>query len=81
MTKGQRITIKESTLQRLSKYQTGFQTEDQVINQLLDQLETKILPSQDLPTKPKTKISSTKKTKRKKGKKATYDFDEDVQRS
>ena len=74
-----RITLKDNTMARLSKYQTGFLTEDQVINRLLDTVETST-KTKDLPAKPKLKISSTKKAKSQKGKKS-YDYDEDVQRS
>jgi hypothetical protein len=79
-----RETIQDSTIKRLSKYRQDFQKVDDTINTIIDQLEDLLKPK-DQPTKPKPKpkpkISTTKKTKGKKGKKATYDFDEDVQRS
>lgn len=53
MTQNPRITIKEATLERLRIYAKPFQTEDQVINTLIDLVESRT--SQLMP------VTSTKK--------------------
>ena len=44
MTESQRITLKESTIKRLSKYRQEFQSPDDVINIIINKLENRELP-------------------------------------